>query len=68
MARSGEGAARPRRRHGCDPKGVVNVASLRTDLAGLRAQKLLAGEGAVEDVVNTSFVEAARAALGLSKP
>jgi NitT/TauT family transport system substrate-binding protein len=54
--------------NGCNPNGVVNLASLRTDLAFYRAQKLIVGDAEVEDVVDNSFVEAALATLGPWKP
>ncbi|HXZ01075.1 MAG TPA: ABC transporter substrate-binding protein [Stellaceae bacterium] len=54
--------------NGVNPDGHVNEASLRTDLAFYRAQNLISGPVAVEDLVDASFVEAALKQLGPWQP
>lgn len=50
------------------PDGKLNVASLRKDLAFFREQGLIEGKVAVEQIVDTSFVDAALRELGPYQP
>ena len=50
--------------HGLDPDGRVNVASLKHDLDLYRAQGLLVGDVAAEQVVDPSFMDAALKEMG----
>ena len=49
---------------GCDPDGFVNIPSLKLDFDNYKAAGLIDGPVTVEEVVDTSFVEAAVKALG----
>ena len=48
----------------CDPDGSVNVASVETDLAAFRQQKLIEGDVDMKKVVDLSILKAALAELG----
>jgi NitT/TauT family transport system substrate-binding protein len=50
--------------NGCDPDGRVNVASLKRDLAFYASQGLIESAINVDDIVDTSFIDAAVKALG----
>jgi NitT/TauT family transport system substrate-binding protein len=53
---------------GTNPDGKVNIASLENDLAYFRSQGVVKGNVSVAQVVDTSFVDQADAALGPYKP
>jgi len=53
---------------GTDPDGRLNVESLKADLAFFREEGQVKGKVTVEQVVDSSFVEAAVKALGPYKP
>jgi NitT/TauT family transport system substrate-binding protein len=50
--------------HGLDPDGRVNIESLKHDMDLYRAQGLLIGSVAVEQVVDRSFMDVARGEMG----
>ncbi|HEY8581198.1 MAG TPA: ABC transporter substrate-binding protein [Beijerinckiaceae bacterium] len=54
--------------HGVNPDGALNVESLKKDLAFFRAQGDVKGPVTVEQVVDTSFAEAAVKELGPYTP
>lgn len=54
--------------HGVDPDGRVNVASLKQSWQYFRDSGQIDGSVTVDDVLDTSFVEAAVAALGPYNP
>jgi NitT/TauT family transport system substrate-binding protein len=53
--------------HGTDPDGKLNVASLKTDLQFYKDEGTVTGPVTVEQVVDTSFVDAAVKSLGQYK-
>ncbi|WP_246216952.1 ABC transporter substrate-binding protein [Paraburkholderia panacisoli] len=53
---------------GTNPDGKVNIASLENDLAYFRSQGVVKGNVSVAQVVDTSFVDQADAALGPYQP
>ncbi|MDK1491885.1 ABC transporter substrate-binding protein [Sinorhizobium sp. 7-81] len=53
---------------GINPDGKLNVASLQTDLGYFRSEGLMEGEVALDQVVDTSFAEAAVKKLGPYQP
>ena len=54
--------------NGCDPDGRVHVPSLTDDLAFYRAQGMINGSVTVDQVLDSSFVEAALKELGPYRP
>lgn len=54
--------------NGCDPDGHVYRPSLDTDLAFWREQNFIQGQATVDDVLDTSFVDAALKTLGPYRP
>lgn len=54
--------------NGCDPDGQVHVPSLKGDLDFYREQGMITGAVSVEQVLDSSFVEAALKELGPYKP
>ncbi len=50
--------------NGCDPRGRVNVASLKKDYDFYASQGLIEGKASVDDIVDMSFVDAAEKSLG----
>ena len=50
--------------HGTDPDGRLNIASLKTDLQFYKDEGTVTGPVTVEDVVDTSFADAAVKSLG----
>jgi NitT/TauT family transport system substrate-binding protein len=53
---------------GTNPDGKLNIASLENDLAFFKREGVVKGNVTVAEVVDTSFVDAADAALGPYKP
>jgi NitT/TauT family transport system substrate-binding protein len=53
---------------GTNPDGKLNIASLENDLAFFKREGVVKGNVSVAQVVDTSFVDAADAALGPYKP
>lgn len=54
--------------NGCNPNGHVNAASLRKDWQFFKDQEMLSGKVTPDQVIDTSFVDAALKELGPYKP